>query len=346
MLKAYFEAVKLHFTKPVHTSRGTYSEKQIYLLKVFNKNTPDITGIGECTVLPDLSIDARPEYINMLHWLCNNINRDITSLTSTLAEWPSIVFGLETALLDLQNGGKGIIFGTDFTRGLESIPINGLVWMGDYEYMHRQISEKIEQGFSTIKLKIGSLDFNRELELLKFIRSNFPQRSITIRLDANGAFHPSEALNKLENLAKYDIHSIEQPIRQGQHLLMHEICKNSPILIALDEELIGCHAPDKQLELLETIQPAFLIFKPSLIGGFEACNAWARLCDNTGTGYWLTSALESNIGLNAIAQYTATIHRSGMVHGLGTGSIFKTNFNTGLLVENGHLLKHAIPFNG
>ncbi len=341
MLDAKFETTTLYFKKRVHTSRGSYSEKQIHLLRISNSNQPDVTGTGECTVLPDLSIDARPEYLSTLQWLCTNINLDKVTLFNKLTDWPSILFGLETALLDLDNGGNKIIFDSSFTRGKEPIPINGLVWMGDFEDMFNQINDKISQGFATIKLKIGSLNFTRELELIKFIRSNFSAGSITIRLDANGTFDPSSALAKLERLALYDIHSIEQPIKPGQHRQMREICKNSPIPVALDEELIGCHSRDSRLRLLETILPAYLILKPSLVGGFTACDDWIELCSQSKTGFWITSALESNIGLNAIAQYTSTLDNPDMVHGLGTGSIFRTNFNTGLFVKNGHLWRNS-----
>src|SRR5690606_19727585 len=264
------------------------------------------TGIGECGILRSLSIDDRPDYEDKLKWVCNNIHLGPEMLWRELQEFPSIQFGVEMAFRSFSSNDPFVLFPSEFTRGNAGIPINGLVWMGEKAYMKQQIIQKIEEGFTCIKLKIGAIDFDAEIDLLKYIRSEFSPEMIEIRLDANGAFSADEALEKLQNLSRYEIHSIEQPIKQGQCSQMAKLCSNYPIPIALDEELIGIFSPLEKNELLREIRPQYIIFKPSLIGGFKGTHKWIGLAEEMGIGWWVTSALESNIGLNAISQWTFT----------------------------------------
>ncbi|WP_317170122.1 o-succinylbenzoate synthase [Rhodocytophaga rosea] len=247
---------------------------------------------------------------------------------------PAIQFGVETALLDLRNGGKRIIFKNDFSAGKTGIPINGLIWMGKPEFMRQQIDEKLMQGYTCLKLKIGALDFDKECELLGYIRKQYPAEQITLRVDANGAFSTGDALEKLKILAQYDLHSIEQPIRQGQWSEMASLCRHTPLLIALDEELIG--VIDKKQELLQTIHPQFIILKPSLLGGFHHSLEWIKLAEKMNIGWWITSALESNIGLNAISQFTASLNNP-LPQGLGTGQLYSNNITSPLEISKGYL---------
>jgi o-succinylbenzoate synthase len=337
MLTAAFTDFELQFKKPARTSRGVMTSKRGYLLNICRDQDSTNCGVGECSPLVGLSCDDKPEYREALKEVCRNINLPLSELLSRYTDLPSIMFGVESALLDLANGGRGILFKSDFTRGLQPIPINGLIWMGSYDSMLSQIKEKLTDGFKVIKIKVGAIDFDAEIGLLKHIRKQFSADEITIRLDANGAFDPDTALQKLEMLAKYDIHSIEQPIRAGNPEKMRFICSNSPIPIALDEELIGVNSDMQRLQLLTEIKPQYIILKPSLVGGFTICNRWIDLCRETNTGFWITSALESNIGLNAIAQYTATLDTADMAQGLGTGGLFTNNFPSGLVVRRGHL---------
>lgn len=337
MLQAEYKEYKLEFVVPVVTSRGSLSYKSGYLIKVWDTKNPEIKGIGECSILSGLSYDDKQEYEQVLKSLCSQINLPLHELVNRYVEWPSMIFGVETALLDLKNGGRGIIFESRYTRSLMPIPINGLVWMGDYDFMLSQIEKKVADGYKVLKLKIGGIDFDKELDLLRIIRSSYDASKIKIRLDANGAFTCTTALGKLNELAPYDIHSLEQPIKAGQPAAMKNICNNSPIPIALDEEIIGHHDNQERSALVEAIQPQYLVFKPSLIGGFGATNEWIKICNQTNTKYWITSALESNIGLNAIAQYTASIETFGLEQGLGTGMLFKNNFPTHQFIENGQL---------
>lgn len=337
MLKATFEKFTLTFKKPATTSRGVMLNKDGYLLKIYNLENPSIVGVGECNVLPGLSYDDRTGYEARLQILCDDINHSSNQLPDDLIEWPSIRFALETALLDLQNGGKKWLFDTPFTQGLDYININGLVWMDNYHNMLIQINEKLNSGYKVIKIKVGAIDFNAEIDLLKFIRSQFSKDKVTIRLDANGAFTSTDVLHKLTALAAYDIHSIEQPIKAGNVKMMHDICRNSPIPVALDEELIGHHDYEDCRALIQAIKPAYIVIKPSLIGGFAMTNQWIDICHQFQVGWWITSALESNIGLNAIAQYTASVKRDQMAQGLGTGSLFTNNFESPLYINDGQL---------
>lgn len=311
-------------------------EKKGYLIDIID-NEKNIRGTGECSVLTGLSVDDKEDYVRKLNRLCFDINKPFDVLHEDLKDWPSLRFGYESAMLDLKGGGRGVLFDTPFTRGLESIPINGLVWMAGFDDMLEQVKQKIAAGFKVLKLKVGALDFMKELDLIKYIRKEYPVDEITIRLDANGAFSVDGAMEKLHLLAEFGIQSIEQPIRAGQPEAMAEICHKSPIPVALDEELIGIHDYAARRELLKITRPAYIILKPSLVGGFKSCNEWISICNELSIGYWITSALESNIGLNAIAQYTSSIDTRGLPQGLGTGGLFSNNFDSPLVVEEGYL---------
>ncbi|MNS39576.1 L-Ala-D/L-Glu epimerase [compost metagenome] len=295
------------------------------------------TGIGECGILRSLSADDRPDYEEKLQWACENIHLGKEALWESLLEFPSIQFGVEMAFQSLESETPFLLFPSDFTKGKKSIPINGLVWMGEPAFMKAQIEEKLAQGFNCIKLKIGAIDFEKELELLRFIRQNYDASTIEIRVDANGGFYSNEALNKLNQLSEFELHSIEQPIQKNQHDSMSELCKVTPFPIALDEELIGVFGYAEKEALLQKIRPQYIILKPSLIGGFRGSKEWILLAEKYNIGWWITSALESNIGLNAIAQWTF-LQQNPMPQGLGTGGLYTNNFDCPLEVSNGELV--------
>lgn len=324
-MKASWERHDLVFKTPAKTSRETFKTKDTYLLKVSFEGE-EKEGVGECSPLWTLSIDPRENYSEKLDWVCSNINSWQEFIYSDeLSKYPSIQFGLETALLDLQNGCKQVIFPSKFTRGRDSIEINGLIWMGEYEYMAQQIEDKIESGFNCVKLKIGSIDWEKEKKLLQSIRNRFSAEEIELRVDANGAFTPENALDKLQFLSELEIHSIEQPIMAGQVNEMARLCSSSKVPIALDEELIGVKDFEKKRELLVNIKPQYIILKPSLIGGIKSCNEWINLAEDLEIGWWMTSALEGNIGLSSIAQLSYD-PKGMMPQGLGTGQLFESNF--------------------
>lgn len=329
MIKATYKKYILNFKRPSGTSRGVLHTKETWFL-ILEGNSK--IGIGECGILRGLSIDDRPDYEEKIKWLCENIQLEKATLLEELKEFPSIQFGLEMAFQSLQADDKFELFPSQFTKGKGKIPINGLIWMGEKSFMKSQIVEKIEHGFSCIKLKIGAIDFQTELELLSYIRKEFSAEQIELRVDANGAFHPSEALEKLQKLSQLNLHSIEQPIKQGQFLEMQKLCKQTPLPIALDEELIGVFSVTKKEELLQTIQPQYIILKPSLVGGLHGTQEWINLAEKHNIGWWITSALESNIGLNAIAQWTF-LKETKMPQGLGTGSLFTNNIPSPLEVK-------------
>ena len=336
MLEATYRKLTLQFNTPAGTSRGILHSKDSYFIFINDDQYPEVSGIGECSILKGLSPDDRPELESKLKQVCHNFPYALGNSNEFLAEWPAIRAAVEMALTDLNTGGKRILFPSSFTRGETGIPINGLIWMGQPDHMLRQIEEKISSGFKLIKMKVGAIAFEDELNLLRHIRNHYAAEKLAIRLDANGAFKAGEALKKLEQLAGYDIDSIEQPIRQGQPGAMAEICRNSPIPVALDEELIGISSAAEKSKLLETINPQCIILKPSLLGGFEASNEWIALADQQHIKWWVSSALESNIGLNAIAQWTATLNNS-LIQGLGTGSLFSNNSASPLLLKSGAL---------
>lgn len=330
-LQARYEKRILKFKRPAGTSRGIMLQKETYLIYVQYVNYPGAVGIGECSPIWNLSIDPREDYESLIQDICEDINNYKAWMYDRLVDYPSIYFGLEMALKDLEQNGQRILFPSPFTEMKSSIKINGLIWMGEIAFMEEQIQEKINQNYDCIKLKIGGNNFNEEVNLLRAIRNKYPKSQLEIRLDANGAFKPEEALSKLEQLAEFDIHSIEQPIQAGQWDTMKYLCENSPIPIALDEELIGVVGWQKKQELAQYIQPQFLILKPSLIGGFKSTEGWINIATAQGIGWWITSALESNIGLNAIAQF-CFITENPLPQGLGTGSLFENNIgnNTAL----------------
>jgi len=332
-MKATYSKYILDFKQPSGTSRGVLTQKETWFIILEHEGK---TGIGECGILRGLSVDDVPNYEEKLKWTCDNIHLGLYNLVSELAELPSIQFGLEMAFKSLDSQNKFELFPSKFTENKASIPINGLIWMGTKEFMRSQIKEKINQGFSCIKLKIGAIDFQTEMDLLKSIRKEFSASDIELRVDANGAFAPSQALEKLKQLSELQLHSIEQPIKQGQYNEMAMLCEKTPLPIALDEELIGVFSVTEKDKLLQTINPQYIILKPSFIGGWSGSKDWIEAAKSHNVAWWITSALESNIGLNAIAQWTYTLDVK-MPQGLGTGALFTNNFDSPLQVKNGTL---------
>jgi O-succinylbenzoate synthase len=343
-LKAYCKKHVLNFEQPAGTSRGVMREKESYLIYIEYVNYPGIIGIGECSPLWGLSIDPREDYESLLRDICEDINNYKAWIFNRLVDYPSIYFGLEMALKDLEQGGTQVLFPSNFTQGKESIEINGLVWMGKISFMEQQIEAKLKNGYDCIKLKIGSLNFEDEVNLLREIRKKYAKDQLSIRLDANGAFAIKDAIRKLEVLSEFDIHSIEQPIKAGHWKEMKLICANSPIPIALDEELIGIVGWEKKEKLVKTINPQYLILKPSLVGGFKSTEGWINIAKAYGIKWWVTSALESNVGLNAIAQFTYATGNK-MPQGLGTGSLYSNNIGEVDFLESKqfHYRKFEIP---
>ncbi len=336
----------LHFRQPAGTSRGVYTTRRSWFVTVSDGSNE---GVGECAPLPDLSCDALPpeRYAEVLRRFCDQVEQSGQIDFEAMRDYPSMLFGLETALASLRST---CLFDTAFSRGEVGIPINGLVWMGTYEEMLARLEEKLRLGFSCIKLKIGAIDFDRELDLVKRIRDRFSPREVQLRLDANGAFRYDEALYKLELLSQYAIHSIEQPIPaafspRAQREMgggwgnMAELCRDAPLPIALDEELIGVNEPSQKRQMLHIIKPAYIILKPSLHGGMAGCREWIELAREEGIGSWMTSALESNVGLNAIAQFCSAVYgdRISLPQGLGTGQLFTDNIPMPLEIRGDRL---------
>lgn len=332
-MTATYQPYTLNFKQASGTSRGILKTKDTWFIIL---NEGEKKGVGECGMFRGLSIDDRPDFEDKLKWVCKNIQLGLDALLLQLEEFPSIQFGLEMAFKSIESIDGFDLFPSKFTKTEDSIAINGLIWMGTESFMKQQIQDKIEAGFSCIKMKIGAIDFQTEINLLKSIRKEFNSNDIELRVDANGAFKPSEALEKLKILSDFDLHSIEQPIKQGQIAEMAKLCETTPLPIALDEELIGVFSEEKKQALLETICPQYIILKPTLIGGFKGSDSWINLAHKQNIGWWITSALESNVGLNAIAQYTYGLN-SNLPQGLGTGSLFSNNFDSPLLVKNGTL---------
>lgn len=331
-MKATYRRYLLQFKRPSGTSRGILHEKETWFLKLEDEGQ---WGIGECGLLRGLSVDDRPDYEAKLKWVCENIHLG-ENLYDDLAEFPSIQFGLEMAFRSLRAENPFLLNPSKFTKGQERIPINGLIWMGDKGFMKEQMKQRLNEGFRCIKMKIGAIDFDTELELLAALRNEFSPEDIEIRVDANGAFTAAEALEKLKRLSDFELHSIEQPIKPRQWDAMASICEQTPLPIALDEELIGLFASDEKARMLSEIQPQYIILKPSFIGGYQGSDEWIDLAEKKGIGWWITSALESNIGLNAISQYTF-LKNSKLPQGLGTGSLFTNNIPSPLAVKNGYL---------
>lgn len=332
-MRLAFQKKTFVFKRPSGTSRGILTEKHAWFLEVWNEDEPEIKGIGECSIIPGLSPDF--ENIGQYEAKLKELQKDPTL---DLTDWPSIKFGMECAIIDLKNGGNRIYFDNAFTRGERKLPINGLVWMGDESFMKEQIEQKLHEGFTTIKMKIGAIDFETELKLLSSIRERYSKDKITLRVDANGAFSAEEALDKLHALAQLDIHSIEQPIQQRQWAEMSSLCETTPVPIALDEELIGINSREAKIDMLETIQPQYIILKPSLHGGISGTQEWIQLAEERSIPWWMTSALESNIGLEAICQLTAE-YNNDLPQGLGTGSLYTNNVESDLVVQNGFIFR-------
>ena len=332
MKTATFKQYILEFKQASGTSRGVLTTKETYFLEVFDG---DKKGIGECAIFRGLSFEDIPEYEEMLKWLCDNINENKKTLRKELLHFPSIWFGYEQAMLNLKHG-EDLYFPSEFSEGYSSLKINGLIWMGEADFMKQQIEEKLNQGFHCLKLKIG-IDWKAEKEILKQLREKFGKEDLELRVDANGGFTFEEAKTVLQELADLDIHSIEQPIKAGNITEMAELCKNTPTPIALDEELIGVLNFDDKKELLEKINPQFIILKPSLVGGFSGTDEWISFAEAKKIGWWITSALESNIGLNAIAQYAFTKNPK-IPQGLGTGGLFTNNLETRLVLHGDELM--------
>lgn len=332
----YYQHI-LEFKKPGGTSRGVLQTKETFILEIFQDGKK---GVGECGIFRGLSYDDVPEYEEKLKWLCNHIHENDIFLKDELKQFPSIIFGLEQATANVEHT-EDIYFPSEFTHGNDSIKINGLIWMGTIDFMQEQIEEKINNGYDCIKLKIG-VNWNSEKKIIQKLREKFPKSQLEIRVDANGAFAFEEAKIVLKELAELGIHSIEQPIKAGSWKLeagsstMAKLCAETPLPIALDEELIGVIDFEEKSKLLEIIKPQFIILKPSFVGGFSGCDEWISIAEYLGIGWWITSALESNIGLNAIAQYTYT-KKNPMPQGLGTGSLFTNNFESRLLLKKDRL---------
>ena len=323
----------LQFKQPAGTSRGVLTEKPTFFIKVFDEKDPSKFGIGECSVFPGLSPEADGNYGYKLIELLANMALD---KETDLSRHSSILFGLEQALRDYAGGCRHVYFPSPFTMGEGSIEINGLVWMGDFDAMIERIDEKVRLGFHCIKLKIGAIDWRKEIEMIEYIRKKYSDSTLQIRVDANGAFSMDNALPRLKKLADLGIHSIEQPIRPGMPELMAFLCQVSPLKIALDESLIGVYGRSAKENLLDEVAPAYIILKPSLCGGFSGAEEWISLAEERGIGWWVTSALESNVGLNALAQWTATLH-TAIPQGLGTGALFTNNLECPLRLESDRL---------
>lgn len=332
-MKAQYKKHILEFKQPSGTSRGVLKTKETWFLKITDGEN---TGVGECGILRGLSYDDRPDYEKKLLWTCKHITKGKDWLWQELMEYPSIQMGVEMAFMSLKASNPFMFIPSDFTQGKQAIDINGLIWMGDEGFMKSQVSQLMEKGFSCIKMKIGAIDTKQELEILASIRKQFDKDKITLRVDANGGFAFAQAQHILRDLAALNIHSIEQPIATGNWQEMAQLCADTPTPIALDEELIGITDYAKKRKLLESIRPQYIILKPSFIGGFKGSQEWIELANELDIGWWVTSALESNIGLNAIAQWTYAIHAKGP-QGLGTGSLYTNNIPAPLEVKNGTL---------
>jgi o-succinylbenzoate synthase len=334
-MKATFKKHTFYFKNPSGTSRGVLTEKHSWFIELVDESNLSIKGLGECSIIPGLSPDfiGFESYEVKLKEVCESVDFYLSNL-DLLVDFPSILFGLETALFDLKNGGKRIIFDNSFSRGERRIPINGLIWMGDQEFMLEQIEQKLADGYSCLKMKIGAIDFDSEIKIIEGIRKRFTSNEITLRVDANGAFSPAEAVAKLTILSEYDIHSIEQPIRQGQWNEMKDLCVKTTVPIALDEELIGVNKLEEKKILIQSILPQYIILKPSLHGGIRGSKEWIEIAESLSIPWWITSALESNIGLNVVAQFTGE-YQNNLPQGLGTGSLYTNNVPSNLQIENG-----------
>ncbi len=336
MLKANYHKYILKFNFPAGTSRGVLNEKVSWFIDLYDDSHPEIIGRGECSLIKGLSPDPETGYEEMLARVCSGPERFLSSPEPELNSFPSIRFGLEMARQDLNEGGKAVLFKSTFTDGRSGIPINGLIWMGSKQNMLKQIKQRIDEGFTCIKMKIGALDFDEEIDFLRTIRKKYHHQIIQLRVDANGAFLPDAAMEKLKRLSEFHLHSIEQPIKPGNWQAVTALCEQTPLPIALDEELFAPGADSSKSDLIKTIKPQYLVLKPSMLGGFAKTQEWINEAESMKTGWWITSALESNIGLNALAQWTYTLNNP-VHHGLGTGKLFVNNLPGKLFIENGYL---------
>jgi O-succinylbenzoate synthase len=344
MLILSYQRRALHFNFPARTSRGALTEHVAYYLALRDARQPDLVGWGEAAPLAGLSPDYGPCFEGSVADFCQQFNQaghsalPVEAAAALIpATLPALRFALETAALDLAGGGRHQLYANEFSQGRAGLPINGLVWMGDLAFMRDQIRQKLAAGYACLKVKIGSLDFENELALLAEIRAEADASRLLLRVDANGAFSPAEAPARLAALARFDLHSIEQPIAAGQWPALAQVCRESPVPVALDEELIGLTDPARQEELLDAVLPHFLVLKPTLLGGHAATRRWIALAEARGIGWWITSALESNIGLNAVAQLTAEYDVAGFAQGLGTGQLYDNNLAAPLHIRAGML---------
>jgi o-succinylbenzoate synthase len=336
MIKAKTSYLEFKFQRPATTSRGTHLTKKVHFIILYHTDDSNIAGIGECSLFPGLSHDDVRGFKQKLSQTIDRINQGDYYADSSLVDWPSINFALETAWKDIRANGSKILYPSGFTEGKDSIGINGLIWMGDKNDMIKQIRHKLNDGFTCLKLKIGALDLREEIEILRFIREHCEADELEIRLDANGAFSHSEAVEVIKILSEFHLHSIEQPVAAGHPEEMARLCEISPVPIALDEELIGKHTMTARRKLLETIKPKYLVLKPGLLGGLTATKEWVTLADEKGIGWWITSSLETNIGLNAIAQWTYPLQKH-IYHGLSTGSLYNNNIKSPLYLHGERL---------
>ncbi|MBO3697532.1 o-succinylbenzoate synthase [Roseivirga sp. E12] len=351
-MRVRFEVIPhlLKFKFEAGTSRGSFTEKETWFIKAFVEGNDQVYGLGEASPLKGLSEDYSADYQSVLVERLKSIEiidfpENPKEILTTVSQevpphLPSIRFGIETALLDLLNGGLRKLFDTEFYQGSYRMPINGLIWMGDEDFMRQQIGEKLKAGFNTIKMKVGAINFEQELALLESIRREYSPSDITLRVDANGAFTPEDAEDKLLQLAALELHSIEQPIKKDQHEAMRALCASGILPIALDEELIGIHEYKAKEELLNSIKPQYIILKPSLVGGIRACEEWTEIAQRLNIGWWMTSMLESNVGLNAIAQFTSQ-YKSSLPQGLGTGQLYHNNIDSPLAIRRGELFYNS-----
>lgn len=332
-MRLQFAPYVLKFNEPSGTSRGILTEKITCILRIFDENDPEHYGIGEAAIFPGLSPEADDRFFYKLMELQANIR---LGLKTDLERFPSLQFGLEQAIRDFSGGCEGVYFESPFVHGENSIEINGLVWMGDYDRMIERIEQKLNYGFKCIKLKIGAIDWRKEVDMIQYIRDRYDRDHVEIRVDANGGFDMDCAIPRLKRLADLDVHSIEQPIKAGNPMLMRFLCDVSPLPIALDEELIGKFTHEEKAATLDEIKPAYIVIKPSLTGGFSGAREWIDLAEERSIGWWITSSLESNIGLNALAQWVATLH-TDIPQGLGTGGVFSNNFEAPIYLDKDRL---------
>ncbi len=325
----------LHFKRPAATSRGALFTKQAVFLAATRADLPGVVGWGECSPMPGLSVDDLPDYVDKVQAVCNTFDAGGDMPALDLVELPSVAFGLETAVRDLQTGGRQRLFDTAFSRGEAALPTHGLIWIGDAQNVVEQVELKAAQGCRVIKMKVGALPFEEERALLRSIRQRYSPREIELRLDANGAFAPAEALERLKRLSEFDVAFLEQPIAAGQWQAMAGLCVHSPIPLALDEELIGIAGTEARRQLMDTVRPQHLILKPSLLGGLAGCEAWIDEAERLDSQWWINSLLESNVGLNAICQWTSArqVEKDDRVHGLGTGQLYANNIPSPLRLD-------------